>query len=221
MNNENDKLIKTEYDFGWKTWGEVPPAYAEMALKYQKGSVLDIGCATCELYVFLKSHGWNDEYHGIDIKKYDNYKYPEGVKLVVGDPLKLELPKVDTVILYNVLEHVDDPLELTKKALEVTNENVLINIPKRNEELWTHGIVEYHQLDKTHKHCGFSKEEIVSLVNLAGGKINSYKEFGEINATIGVDFWNNVIPKLSIYLLERLFSSKSFNQEIWCEIKKD
>lgn len=62
-------------------------------------------------------------------------------------------------------------------------------MPKRNEELWRYGIVEYHQLDKTHKHCGFSKEELYRLVELAGGKIRTYKELGKIDATIGIRLW--------------------------------
>lgn len=38
------------------------------------------------------------------------------------------------------------------------------------------GIVEYHQLDKTHKHCGFTKEQIEKIIERAGGKIINYKE---------------------------------------------
>jgi SAM-dependent methyltransferase len=219
MNDENEKLIKTEFDFGWKKWDNVP-LYAEKAMKYQKGDILDIGCATCELYIYLRSNGWKGKYFGLDIQKYDNYKYPDGVELIIGDPLKIKLPNVDTVVLYNILEHVDNPLLLIKKALEISRKNVLINVPKRNEELWKLNIVEYHQLDKSHKHNGFSKEEIFKLVDLAGGKIRNYQELGEINSMIGIQLWNSKIPKLANILLQRIFSSKTFNLEIWSEIVK-
>lgn len=221
MTDKNKELVKAEFDFGWKKWGDVYPAYTGPTLKHQKGDILDIGCATCELYTFLRSKGWKNEYYGVDIQKYENYEYPDGVNLIIGDPMEIELPKVDTVILYNILEHVDDPLELLKKAIETANKNVLINIPKRNEMFWGNGvIVEYHQLDKTHKHCGFTKEEIFRISDLAGGKVTDYKEFGEINAMIGITLWNNIIPKLIIFLLNKLFSSKTFYIEIWCEVVK-
>jgi SAM-dependent methyltransferase len=197
--NKKTELVKSEFDFGWKKWGRILPDYAELTLKYQKGDILDIGCATCALYSFLRTRGWENEYYGVDIQKYEDYEYPSGVNLIIGDPLELKLPKVDTIILYNILEHVDDPLTLLDKALKNSDENVLINIPKRNEELWKFNIVEYHQLDKTHKHCGFSKQEIYNLTDLAGGKIKNYKEYGKINSLFGVVLWKNRLPQLFMY----------------------
>ena len=217
-----NQLVKTEFDFGWKKWdvGFIP-YYANQTLKHQKGTILDIGCATCELYTFLRDNGWKKKYYGIDIQKYEDYEYPAGANLIIGDPMEIELPKTDTIILYNVLEHVNYPLKLLKKVIETCNENVLINITKRNEELWKHNIVEYHQLDKTHKHCGFSKEEIYSIVGQARGKISIYNEIGETNATIGVELWDNYIPQFFIKnLFKKIFSSKVYYQEIWAEIVK-
>ena len=142
--------------------------------------------------------------------------------------MDIKLPKVDTVILYNILEHVDEPLGLLEKAIKTSKKNVLINIPKRNEELWKYNIVEYHQLDKTHKHCGFSKQEIFKLTDLAGGKIKEYKEFGKINPLFGVVLWKNIIPKLfmysfnkiSMFILSKIFSYEIFYTDIWCEVVK-
>ncbi|WP_457754643.1 hypothetical protein, partial [Thermococcus sp.] len=132
---------------------------------------------------------------------------------------EIEFPEVDTAVLYNILEHVDDPVRLLKKALNSAKYNVLVNVPKRNEELWKLGISEYHQLDKTHKHCGFSKEEVYNLVKLAGGRITKYVEHSEISARTLVGFWDNVIPKGIVYVLSAIFPSKRFYQEIWFEVK--
>jgi len=214
-----DQLIKNDFDFGWKKWYK-PPFYAYLALKYQKGDVLDVGCATCELYTFLKSNGWDNKYYGIDLVKYDDYEYPADVNLIVGNSSEIEFPEVDTVILYNILEHVDDPLKLLVNSLKSTRENVLINIPKRNEEMWIkHGLFEPHQLDKTHKHCGFSKDECYDLINLAGGEIITYHEAGKINAMKTIGLWNNVIPRGITFLMGKVFSSKTYYHDIWCEIK--
>jgi SAM-dependent methyltransferase len=214
-----NQIVKTDFDFGWRKWKSVPP-YIELAFRYQKGDILDIGCGTCQLYNFLKSKGWKGKYYGIDIKKYGNYDYSEDIEFIIGNALELELPKVNTAILYNVLEHIDDPIGLLAKALDSSKDNVLINVPKRNEEMWQYGIAEYHQIDKSHRHCGFSKKEVYKLVNLAGGKIVTYKELGKIDAKIGMPFWNNIVPKAIVYLLDKIFSSKTFYQEIWCEVIK-
>jgi len=213
------EIVKKDFDFGWRQY--MPDDLIKLTFLNQKGDILDIGCGTCQLYRYLKKCGWNGTYYGIDIKKYENYDYPKTIKLMIGDALKIDFPKVDTVILYNILEHVDDPIKLLKKALQSTRKNVLINVPKRNEELWKFGIVEYHQLDKTHKHCGFTKEEIYNLVDLCGGKITKYIERGKISANIGINLWNSIIPKILIYGLSKIFRSKVYYQEIWCEIVKN
>jgi hypothetical protein len=94
-------------------------------------------------------------------------------------------------------------------------------VPKRNEALWKTGVVEYHQLDKTHQHCGFSKEEVNTIVRLSGGKIRSYKDMAEINATVAMSLWNSRIPQRVILVLFKIFSSKTFYADIWCEVVKE
>lgn len=216
----SNELIKTNFDFGWKKWDN-PPYYANLTIIHQRGDVLDIGCATCEVYKFLHENGWRKKYYGIDMEKYEDYEYPDNVNLIIGNALELEFPEVDTVILYNILEHVEDPLSLLKKSIEKCRKNVLINIPKRNEEMWKYGFSEIHQLDKTHKHCGFSKKEVFNLVELGGGKIKIYKDVGKINAMIGIHLWNNPIPLKIVHYLNKIFPSKAFYDSIWCEVVKN
>jgi 2-polyprenyl-3-methyl-5-hydroxy-6-metoxy-1,4-benzoquinol methylase len=220
VRNDCSGIVKKEFDFGWKAGGPVRPTDL-LALEYQKGDILDVGCGTCQLYSFLNQTGWTGRYVGIDERRYEGYPYPTGVELVVGDTSTLTFPKTDTVVLYNVLEHVEDPCALLSKSVESCQKNVLVHIPKRNEALWEHGVVEYHQLDKTHQHCGFSKEEVDNIVRLSGGKIRSYKEVSELNATVGISLWNSRIPKGVVLVLSKIFSAKTFYRYIWCEVVKD
>ena len=218
MVNDCSQIVKKEFDFGWKA-GAVYPADL-LALEYQKGDVLDVGCGTCRLYNFLSQTEWTGRYIGIDVRRYEDYTYPEGVELILGDATTVTFPKTDTVVLYWLLEHVENPCALLRKSIESCQENVLLCVPKRNEGLWERGVVEYHQLDKTHQHCGFSKEEVNSIVRLGGGKIQNYKEMNKINATVGMSLWNNRIPKGVVLVLSKIFSSKTFYENIWCEIVK-
>lgn len=149
-------LVK-KFDFSWKS--SVDSRIAELAFKHTLGDTLDVGCGTCQLYYYLRRKGWKGQYIGIDMKKYEGCSYPHDAYIILGDATSLEFPKADTCILYNILEHVEDPLPLLSKALESCR-NALISIPKRNEELWNYGFSELHQLDKTHKHCGFTRESI-------------------------------------------------------------
>ena len=218
--NDCAEIVKKEFDFGWKTPGSVQPVNP-LTLEYQKGGVLDVGCGTCQLYNFLTQNGWTGRYVGIDVQRYEDYAYPAGVELMIGDALALTFPKTDTVVLSHILEHVEDPCALLNKSIESCQDNVILSVPQRNEALWKHGVVEYHQLDKTHQHCGFSKEEVNNIVRLSGGKIRSYKDIAGINATVGTSLWNSRIPQRVIFVLSKIFSSQTFYADIWCEVVKE
>ncbi len=219
--NRNSRLgiVKQDFDFGWKAGGRLHEGDA-LALKHQKGDVLDVGCGTCQLYRHLRQSGWIGKYTGVDVQRYDGYSYPKGVELMIGDASYLPFPQTDTVVMYNLLEHVDDPCALLSKAVESCRENVLVNVPKRNERLWEHGVVEYHQLDKTHRHCGFSKEEMNTIIDMSGGKIRRHQGIGWIDATAGVRMWKNRIPREIVSFLGKVFPSEVYFSEMWYEVIK-
>jgi 2-polyprenyl-3-methyl-5-hydroxy-6-metoxy-1,4-benzoquinol methylase len=220
IKNDCSEIVKKEFDFGWKA-GRSGHVANLLALEHQKGDILDVGCGTCQLYNFLIQREWTGQYTGIDGQRYEDYPYPPGIKLLVNDATKVTFPKTDTVVLYWVLEHVKDPCALLSKSIESCQENVLLCVPKRNEALWELGVVEYHQLDKTHQHCGFAKEEVSTIVRSSGGKIQSYKELTEKTATLGVSLWNSEMAKRVVFFLSRIFSSKIFYENIWCEVIKE
>lgn len=213
----DEPLVKTEFDIGWKRWRHVPEI-AELLLQYQKGDVLDVGCATCQNYGFLRERGWKGKYYGIDVVKYEGETYPEEASLIIGDAAELEFPQVDTVVLYDILEHVDDPVTLLKKALRAARGNVLVALPIRNEEMWRLGVAETHQIDKTHKHAGYSKDEVDRLVRLAGGRISASRDMGRATAIMGIKLWTGWLPKKIFYLMDKLFRSRVYHWGIWCEV---
>jgi SAM-dependent methyltransferase len=212
-----ESVVKKDFGFGWTEW-TVEHESSRLALEHQKGDVLDVGCSNCQLLKYLRSKGWKGKYSGVDLERAPGYDYPADAELLFGDALEVRFPEADTVILYNILEHVDDPVGLLRKSLAASRGNVLVDVPKRNEGLWELGVIEFHQLDKSHKHCGFSKEEVYALAERAGGRVASYAEVGEVNATVGRNLWNSRFPRAMMTVMDVLFSSKRFNQGIWCEI---
>ena len=220
VKNDCSQIVKKEFDFGWKARDSIYQADL-LALEYQKGDILDVGCGTCRLYNVLTQRKWTGRYIGIDAQWYEDYAYPAGVELIKSDATTISFPKTDTVVLYWLLEHVEDPCALLSKSIESCEENVLVCVPKRNEELWERGVVEYHQLDKTHQHCGFSPKEMDHIARLSGGKIRNYRETTRIDATVGTNLWNNRIPRTVVSVLSRIFSSKVFYENIWCEVVKE
>jgi len=83
------------------------------------------------------------------------------------------------------------------------------------------GLVEYHQLDKSHRHCGFIREEVEEMARRAGGRVQTYREVGEVSATAGKNLWNGRLAKAMVSAMAVLFSSKRFNEGIWCEVVRE
>jgi len=212
-----EAIVKKSFEFAWKS--QMHPMLGDLALQHNRGNIVDLGCGTCQLYVYLKERGWRGEYIGIDLYAYEDATYPHGVTLIFGDAATLTLPQSDTYVLYDVLEHVDDPVGLLSKCLQVS-QNVLVAVPKRNEELWQYGIVEYHQLDKTHKHCGFAPEELYNVVEKSGGRILGYQELIETNPlNVLRAFYESEGLYRWMRRLLKLFPFKVYHQEMWCELE--
>jgi SAM-dependent methyltransferase len=210
-----DEIVKTSFDFCWRK--DMDPSKGQFALKHNLGNVLDVGCGTGMLYEHLQRNGWNGKYTGIDTVRYSSDLYPKGIQIIIEDALKLPFPTVDTCIAYDVLEHTDAPVGLLSKCLQASK-NVLVSVPKRNENLWRNGVVEYHQLDKTHRHCGFVEEELRKLAEKANGKVATYEEICPTKATSLNGLWKSRIPRLFNKGFARVFASEVFYQVILAEI---
>ncbi len=213
-----DLVARTDIQFPWK--GEIHPELAKLVVEHNRGNVVDVGCGTCQVYYHLLKQGWKGEYVGVDQVAYPGYTYPEAIQVILGDALRVDLPRSNTYVLHDVLEHVEDPIGLLTRCIG-NSENVLIAVPKRNEDLWRYGVVEYHQLDRTHKHWGFTEHELRRLVKCSGGKMVAYQELvktslsGLLGAFTDSSMFHRIVENLM-----KIFSTKSYSQELWCEVTK-
>lgn len=105
------------------------------------GNVLEIGCANGDLSVFIAAHGAT--LYGIDIDPVavDLARYKvaklgiDTCRFQVGNGYQLNLPDqyFDTVVVAEVLEHVNDPKRIIKEAYRVCKPGgkVIISVPNR------------------------------------------------------------------------------------------
>lgn len=91
--------------------------------------ILDLGCATGDYCVELSRLGYGCV--GADINEaYVAAAKEKGVEAVVaGERLPFEDNSFDTVIMFEVLEHVPDPERLVREAKRVSSGNILITVP--------------------------------------------------------------------------------------------
>ena len=84
------------------------------------------------------------------------------------DAKNLDFPdnSFDTVLLFEVLEHVDDPSGILNEAKRVAKKNILITVPNCNEflELKKFGLTYEHMLEKDHINF-FARNDLEELLS--------------------------------------------------------
>lgn len=127
--------------------------------------LLDYGCAAGAYCVALRKLGFTCV--GVDSnKEYVARALKKGVvAFAVTDVLPFKDRSFDTVLLVEVLEHVEDPGRLLAEARRVARNNVLITVPDagRFEELKRLGLTYEHMLERDHVRL-FTKTELARLL---------------------------------------------------------
>jgi len=161
-----------------------------------KGSVLDIGCGTGDLADYYKG-----EYLGVDISdvavqlaKDSRRKDARFKEVDLLKPLAEGLGKFDTIVLAEVLEHIDDDTVLFENIKKVANNNatIIISVPNGNRVPDKNHLREFTVPELRAKFSPFGKVKFYDwlgfyhrvLMSVELGKEN------EDNLTLAMMVWN-------------------------------
>ena len=154
-----------------KNWYKSRSNYASenlinFAAEHAGDSILDAGCATGEYMQRLSTMGFHCM--GVDINsEYVDRAKQKGLDARVMDAKHLGFPdkSFDTILLFEVLEHVEGPEDVIKEAKRVARKNVLITVPNCSQfhRLRKAGITYDHMLEKDHINF-FAKSELENLL---------------------------------------------------------
>lgn len=158
-------------EWGFET-GHISQERAGLILNNLTGKkILDIGCGSGIWTDFLTNKGF--EVAGIDFvsefiqkaKKVRKGKFIEAQ----AEKLPFADKSFDTVLLINVLEHVDDDHQVLKEAGRV-GKRVVINVPQQTPKpLFQRGLLYKHYIDRSHQRV-YSKKSLRQLFKKAGFK---------------------------------------------------
>ena len=135
---------------------------------------MDIGCATGEYCRKLTSLGYKCV--GIDINPlYIAKQKGKGIEAQVMDAesLKFSDNSFDTALLFEVLEHANNPDAILKEAKRVSSKNILITVPNCSNflKLKKMGLTYEHMLEKDYINF-FTKEDLENLLSKYFKKFN-------------------------------------------------
>ena len=139
----------------------------DFAVQHAENKILDIGCATGEYCQELNKLGFRCV--GIDINpEYISKAIENGVEAQVMDAKCLKFPdkSFDTILLFEVLEHINNPIEVLDEAKRVSTKYVLITVPNCTEfnKLVKLGLTYEHMLDMDHINF-FTKKTLEDLLS--------------------------------------------------------
>ena len=134
--------------------GEHYRAFVRFARKHAGTSVLDLGCGYGAYSSALADEGWNCV--GCDINvDYLRTAARLGLPVVSADSvLPFDDRSFDSVLMFEVLEHVEDVEKLLAEGFRVARKNILITVPNsENIDLMQENDVTYaHMLSSDHLH---------------------------------------------------------------------
>lgn len=165
-----DQLTEMRSVVGWGK--HLNKKRLEVVLKYSGVKVLDVGCSSGSYVKYLYYKGYDA--YGCDILSDPNWGVEMKSRLKVADINKLPYKNnsFDTLLLFDILEHIKEPELVLKKLSKLVKKNLILTVPNcdQPEEFRTSGLAFHHWIDRTHVQF-FRKESIRKILNRNGYKV--------------------------------------------------
>ncbi|MCL1924840.1 MAG: class I SAM-dependent methyltransferase [Defluviitaleaceae bacterium] len=194
--------------------------YSNTLEMFQNKTVLDIGCGPAGKSLYYATQG-AQKVIGLDIlDKYKSsaedlakeLKLTNKFSFIVGDSANIPLDSnsIDTVIINDAMEHVENPLKTIKESLRVLKKGgkLYINFPPYFHPYgahlsdaismpWVHMIFNEETLIKAYKKQVKDLPDGVDRINFRISEKNGREHFSYINK-MTVHRFNNILDKLNI-----------------------
>ena len=181
---------------------------------------LDVGCATGEYCQKLNELGFKCA--GVDVNpEYIAKAKENGVEAYVMDGKSLDFPdnSFDTVLLFEVLEHVNDPSGVLKEAKRVAIKNILVTVPNCTDfsGLKGLGLTYEHMLERDHINF-FTKKDLEDLLSKHFKKFRVEEREPITLGAVGLPWWLQY-PILVLYKLKLIKADISFRLYAVAEVE--
>lgn len=142
--------------------------------------IVDVGCGS-GAYVL---HFANERrIHGVDHVAYPTWEQrPELFSVSPADNLPFRDASTDTILAFEVLEHLPDPGRALREYYRVARKNVIVTVPNCTitEGLRRSNLLYSHWSDRTHVHF-FDLDSVSQLVSSSGFAITEKKLINRIS----------------------------------------
>lgn len=199
-------------------WANRPlnPARLAAIEKYAGKSVLDVGCGN-GAYVLQLDKDRRAE--GVDREAYSSWQ-PSAELFQVAEASQLphQPESVDTLLCFEVLEHLDNPAEALKEFHRVCRNTLILSVPncELSSGMESSRLAYYHYTDRTHRNF-FTLESVSNLVESAGFSVVSQQLVNPVNL---LPFMAEALPWKLGSIIAKLFPLREYNMTCLLVAKK-
>ncbi|MCB1124380.1 MAG: methyltransferase domain-containing protein [Verrucomicrobiae bacterium] len=197
----NDKRV---FHRDWIYCSGLPVDYVNpeiMALaRTLKGPIFDIGCGTGGFVEAMRNNGLDArglEIDNLQIRKSIPPTRMPYIQLYGGElPLPFKDDALESVVLSEVLEHLENPEKIMAEIARVCRGQLLVTVPDLSGVPlnYCNGVVPWHLLESTHVNF-FSPTSLESFLKKWFPRVELYRL--SRNQTNGVDWWGGLMALAS------------------------
>lgn len=163
------------------SWGKVNLYRLRAVLKHAGNSILDVGCSTGAYVAYLNENGYNA--YGVDLLADVAWIEEKDRRYVRSTARGLPFPNqaFDTVVAFEVLEHISEPEAVLAEIHRVSRQNAILTVPdcETPEDILRAGMIYAHWRDRTH--CNFfTQQSLRNVLEQAGFEVASITRINPI-----------------------------------------
>lgn len=175
-------------------------------------TILDVGCGNGKYVLDLSEKGVDIK--GIDYQEFDSWRQNPSL-FTVADIMNLPFGdnSFDTVTLFEVLEHIKEPVKALKECYRVCSQNLIITVPNCDitPGMRNSLVTYYHYTDETHVNF-FVMDSLAKVIKESGFNISSIKLVNSMSFEPLIQEAYDLNPLVSKGLIKilKLFGSKKY-----------
>jgi SAM-dependent methyltransferase len=155
-------------------WGEINRYRLRAVLQHAGTSLLDVGCSTGAYVAHLNGGGYDA--YGMDLLADAAWMQGVGYRCVQGAAVELPFADeaFDTVLAYEVLEHIPEVHRSLAELYRVCRHNIILSVPdcEMPEDILRSGMIYAHWRDRTHRNF-FTHDSLRMVLEHAGFQVES------------------------------------------------
>jgi len=211
-----EALLKEKRRAG--SWGKLVKPRIKAVIAYAGKRVLDVGCADGSYVRFLRRRGYDA--YGVDLLFDDAWRGEDEALFKTGDICRLPYKDnaFDTVIAFEVLEHIKDVDKALSELYRVTKKTVIISVPNCEDPqiFRLSGFTFHHWADRTHAHY-FTAASLRALIEKAGFSVVKETDINPaFPGVLSMAAWH--IPLFISWPISRLCDTIPFRRKFFMTI---